>query len=322
MVINTKAALAKACVVTDEVVAVKHISITGDNEQGKDEFILKDAPSVFEEGGQATPSVRLVNQTQRHFRPELVPKIKKEVDKLILANFIRKVKYPSWIAYIVPVKKKSGQIRVSVNFRNLNKADDDFLLPIIELMVDATISHEALSFMDELLGCNQIRMDPRGEELTAFCTPKGIFCYKVIPFGLKNAGATYQRATQHIFDDFLHKSVECYVVDLVVNTKERANHLLDLRSVFEQLWRFQLKMNPLKCAFGVISGKFLRFVVHHRGIEIDQTKIDATQNMPEPKNFSELKSFQGHLVYIRRFISNLASRCQPFSRLMKKNHSF
>ncbi|KAG9450326.1 hypothetical protein H6P81_010291 [Aristolochia fimbriata] len=143
-----------------------------------------------------------------------------------------------------------------------------------------------------------------------------------MPFGLKNAGATYQRAMQNIFDDFLHKRIECYVDDLVVKTKQRADHLLDLRAVFERLRRFQLKMNPLKCAFGVTSGKFLGFLVHHRGIEIDQSKIDAIQKMPEPKNVSELKSFQGHLAYIRRFISNLAGRCQPFSRLLKKGTPF
>ncbi|KAG9458405.1 hypothetical protein H6P81_002913 [Aristolochia fimbriata] len=127
---------------------------------------------------------------------------------------------------------------------------------------------------------------------------------------------------QNIFDDFLHKRVECYVDDLVVKTKQRSDHLLDLRAVFERLRRFQLKMNPLKCAFGVTLGKFLGFIVHHRGIEIDQSKIDAIQKMPEPKNVSELKSFKVHLAYIRRFISNLAGRCQPFSRLLKKGTPF
>ncbi|KAG9447250.1 hypothetical protein H6P81_013378 [Aristolochia fimbriata] len=107
------------------------------------------------------PSVRQVKQSQR-----------------------REVKYPSWIANILRVKKKTGQIRVCVDFRDLNKAcpKDDFPLPITELMVDATMGHEALSFMDGSSGYNQIRMDPKDEKLTAFHTPKGIFCYKVMPF--------------------------------------------------------------------------------------------------------------------------------------------
>ncbi|XP_008245038.1 PREDICTED: uncharacterized protein LOC103343140 [Prunus mume] len=113
-------------------------------------------------------------------------------------------------------KKITGQIRICVDFRDLNEAcqNDDFPLPIIELMVDATTGDEALSFMDGSSGYNQIRMSPEDEELTAFHTPKGIYCYKVMPFGPKNAGATYQRAMQKIFGDMLHKNVECYVDDL------------------------------------------------------------------------------------------------------------
>ncbi|KAL0368461.1 UNVERIFIED_CONTAM: Transposon Tf2-12 polyprotein [Sesamum calycinum] len=196
-----------------------------------------------------------------------------------------------WISSIVPVRKKNGQIRVCVDFRDLNNAcpKDDFPLPIAELMIDATIGHKALSFMDGSSGYNQIRMAPADEELTAFRTPKGIYCYKVMPFGLKNVGATYQRAMQKIFDDMLHKNVECYVDDLVVKSKKRENHFHDLRK---------------------------------RGIEIEQAKIDAILRMPEPQNIHELKSLQGKLAYLRRFISNLADRCQPFSRLMKKDVPF
>ncbi|RVW85801.1 Retrovirus-related Pol polyprotein from transposon 17.6 [Vitis vinifera] len=118
-------------------------------------------------------------------------------------------------------------------------------------------------------------MAPRDEELTTFCTPKGIYYYKVMPFGLKNASTTYQRAMQKIFDDMLHKNVECFVDDLVVKSRKREDHLRDLCMVFDRLRRYQLKMNPLKCAFGVTSGKFLGFIVRHRGIEVDQTKLTA-----------------------------------------------
>ncbi|KAL0451384.1 UNVERIFIED_CONTAM: Transposon Tf2-12 polyprotein [Sesamum latifolium] len=143
-----------------------------------------------------------------------------------------------WISSIVPVRKKNGQIRVCVDFRDLNNAcpKDDFSLPIAELMMDATTGHEALSFMDGSSGYNQIRMAPADKELTAFRTPKGIYCYKVMLFRLKNIGVTYQRAMQRIFNDMLHKNVECYVNDLVVKSKKREDHLYDLR-------------NPSKCAF-------------------------------------------------------------------------
>ncbi|XP_057775222.1 uncharacterized protein LOC130994205 [Salvia miltiorrhiza] len=267
---------------------------------------------------------RPVKQAQRRFRPELVPLIEAEVNKLIDVGFIREVKYPTWISSIVPVRKKNGQIRVCVDFRDLNEAcpKDDFPLPIAELMIDATTGHEALTFMDGSSGYNQILMSPNDEELTAFRTPKGIYCYKVMPFGLKNVGTTYQRAMHKIFDDILHKNVECYVDDLVVKSKKRSDHLQDLRMVFERLRKHQLKMNPLKCAFGVKSGKFLGFIVRHQGIEIEQAKIDAIIKMPEPQNIHDLKSLQGKLAYLRRFISNLAGRCQPFSQIMKKGIPF
>ena len=220
------------------------------------------------------------------------------------------------------MRKKNGQIHICVDFRDLNKScpKDDFPLPLTEILVDATVGYETLSFMDGFFGYNQIRMAPRDEEFTAFCTPKGIYCYKVMLFGLKNAGATYQRAMQRIFDDILHKNVETYVDDLVVKSKKRIEHIQDLHQVFDRLRRYQLKMNPLKCAFGVTSGKFLGFVVRHPGIE--HSKIDAIQKMPEPQNIHELKSLQGKLAYIRRFIANLAGRCQPFNRLMKKDVLF
>ncbi|KAL0416672.1 UNVERIFIED_CONTAM: Transposon Tf2-12 polyprotein [Sesamum latifolium] len=234
---------------------------------------------------------RPVKQGQRRFRSELIPLIETKVNKLIEVGFIREVKYPMWISSIVPVRKKNGQIRVYIDFRDLNNAcpKDDFPLPIAELMIDATTGHEALSFMDGSSGYNQIRMALADEELTAFRTPKGIYCYKVMPFGLKNTGATYQRAMQRIFDDMLHKNVECYVDDLVVKSKKRDDRLYDLRK---------------------------------RGIKIEQAKIDAILKMPEPQNIHELKSLQGKLVYLRSFISNLAGRCQPFSRLMKKEVPF
>ncbi|KAM1269164.1 hypothetical protein ACFX2H_001348 [Malus domestica] len=167
------------------------------------------------------PGTRPIKQTQRRYQSELIPQIEAKIDKLIEAGFIR---------------------------------EDDFPLPIIEIMVDATTGHEALSFMDGSSGYNQICMALEDEELTAFRTPKGIYCYKVMPFGLKNAGATYQRTVQKIFNDMLHKNVECYVDDVVVKTKKRSDHLKDLRVMFERLRKYNLKMNPLKCAFGVTSG--------------------------------------------------------------------
>jgi len=150
--------------------------------------------------------------------------------------------------------------------------------------VDATTGVGALSFMDGFSGYNQIKMHPEDEDLTAFRAPQSIYCYTVMSFGLKNAGATYQRVITIIFRDFLHNLVECYVDDLVVKTKDRENHPHDLRKVFEKFHQHQLKMNPFKCAFGVTSGKFLNFVVRKEGIKIHPDKVKAVIQMAPPRN--------------------------------------
>ncbi|KAI5317664.1 hypothetical protein L3X38_037371 [Prunus dulcis] len=207
---------------------------------------------------------RWVKQAPLRFRPELTIQIEVEIDKLIAAGFIREVHYPTWLSNIVPVlKKKTGALRICVDHRDVNDAcpKDEFPLPITELLVHATTGFGALSFMDGFSGYNQIKMASEDQEKTAFRTSKGIYCYTVMPFGLKNAGATYKRAMTTIFNDMLHNTIECYVDDL--------------------------------CAFGVTSGKFLGFVVRHRGIEIDPSKIKAIREMPPPKNLRELRGLQG-----------------------------
>jgi Reverse transcriptase (RNA-dependent DNA polymerase) len=178
----------------------------------------------------------------------------------------------------------------------------------MKIIIDHTSSYEVFSFMDGYAGYNQIKMAPEDGKHTAFRTPIGIYCYKVMTFGLKNAGATYQRAMTKIFDDLIHKIVECYVDDLVIKAMSYEEHLCHLEVVFDRLKDHAQKLNPLKCAFMVSSGKFLGFIVRHRGIEIDPGKIKAIMELPPPKNLKQLRSLQGQLAYIRRFIANLSGK--------------
>ena len=127
-------------------------------------------------------------------------------------------------------KKKNSQIRVCVDFQDLNNAypKDDFPFPITEIMIDATTGYERLSFLNGSSGYNQISMDAEDAKATAFQTPKGIYCYKFMPFGLKNAEAIYQQAMKNIFNDMLHKTVECYADHLVIKFKKINSHQQDL----------------------------------------------------------------------------------------------
>jgi hypothetical protein len=194
------------------------------------------------------PQYRPIKQEPRRFRPQLQNDIVAEVDKLINVGFIKEIQYPRWLANIVPVLKKNGQVRVCVDFRDLNRTcpKDDFPTPMTDMVVDATTGYGALSFMDGFSGYNQIKMDGNDAYDTAFRTPRGNYYYTVMTFGLKNAGATYQRAMAIVFEGLVHEIVECCIDDLVVKTLDRKNHQEDLRKVFERLRKYQLKMNPRK----------------------------------------------------------------------------
>ena len=144
-------------------------------------------------------------------------------------------------------------------------------MPVTETLIKAAAGHKMMSFMDGNAGYNQIFMAPEDvNKQTAFRVPGavGLFEYLVMTFGLKNAGATYQRAMNYIFHDLIGKLVEIYIDDVVVKSKSAAGHLEDLRKVLERTRRFGLTMNPKKCAFGVLASQFLGFLVHERGIEI------------------------------------------------------
>ncbi|KAJ9693906.1 hypothetical protein PVL29_009734 [Vitis rotundifolia] len=239
----------------------------------------------------------------------------------LYVGFISVVEYPKWLANVVPVPKKDGKVRVCADFRDLNKASpkDDFSLPHIDLLVDNTAGHSMLSFMDGFSGYNQILMALEDMEKTTFITEWGTYCYRVMPFGLKNAGATYQRAATTLFHDMMHRDVEVYVDDMIVKSRCRVDHLTTLERFFERIRKFRLRLNPKKCTFGVTSGKLLGHMVSERGIEVDPDKIKAILDMPTPSTEKEIRGFLGRLQYISRFIARLTDICEPIFRFLRKN---
>jgi hypothetical protein len=205
------------------------------------------------------PSHRLVKQQRRSFAPERNQAIAKEVHKLLQAGFIREVDYPEWLANVVLVKKTTRKWRMCVDFTDLNRAcpKDKFPLPRIDLLVDSTSWHKLLTFMDAFSAYNQIHMDEIDQEKTSFITDRGLYCYKMMSFGLKNVGATYQRLVNKMFRDQIGRNIEVYVDDMLVKSIRAAVHIADLRETFETLRTHKMKLNPAKYAFGVSSEKFL-----------------------------------------------------------------
>jgi len=156
------------------------------------------------------------------------------------------------VANIVPVPKKNGKIWICIFYRDLNVAcpKDEFSLPITDIMIDNTYDFERMSFMDGFSGYNQIKMYPEDKKHTSFRSPVRIYCYTMMPFGLKNVGATYQRAMNVIFCKHIRDTVECYVDDIAVKSHDKGDHLADLRRVFNIMRSHQLKMNPTKSFLG------------------------------------------------------------------------
>ncbi|CAL2270791.1 unnamed protein product [Prunus armeniaca] len=154
--------------------------------------------------------------------------------------------------------------------------------------------------MDGHSGYNQIFIAEEDVHKTAFRCPGsiGTFEYVVMPFALKNAGATYQRAMNAIFHDMISRNLEVYIDNVVIKSKSRLGHLDDLRSAFERMRRHQLKMNPKKCAFGVSARNFLGFLVHQRGIKIDKNKAKAIIDAPPPKNKKGVQSLLGQINFL------------------------
>ncbi|KAM1959334.1 hypothetical protein ACFX15_004620 [Malus domestica] len=138
-----------------------------------------------------------------------------------------------------------------------------------------------------------------------------------MPLGLKNAGATYQRAMNAIFHDLIGQSMEVYIDDIVVKTKTEEQHLEDLRQTLARIRIHKLKMNPKKCAFGVRAGNFLGFLVHQRGVEVDKNKSRAIMESPSPTNKVQLQRLLGKINFLRRFIANLAGKIQPLTPLLR-----
>ena len=255
------------------------------------------------------------------FAPEQDQAIAEKVRKLREASFIREVYYPDWLANVVMVKKASGEWRMCVDFTDLNKAcpKDNYPFPRVDVLVDSTARHQLLSFMDAFSGYNQIRMHEADQEKTSFVTSQSLFCYKVMPFGLKKASATYQRLMNKMFAQQIGRNVQVYVDDMLVKSRREEDHLEDLRETFNTLRSYNMKLNPGKCTFGVTAGKFLGFMVSQRGIEANLDKIRAIMEMAPPRNVKEVQSLNGKIAALNRFVSRATDKCLSFFRTLKKS---
>ena len=222
------------------------------------------------------------------------------------------------------VKKKTRKWCVCVDFTDLDRAcpKDPFPMPRIDQLVDAKVGHPRVSFLDAFQGYHQIPLAINDQEKTVFVTPVGNYHYKVMPFGLKNAGSTYQRMMTKILEPQLGKNIEVYIDDMVVKSKLVSEHLMDLANTFEILRRHKLHLNASKCSFGAGSRKFLGYMVTHRGIEVNSDQIRAINSLQPPRNPKKVQKLTGMIAALNRFISRSVERCRPFFLLLHKWKEF
>ena len=162
-------------------------------------------------------------------------------------------------------------------------------------------------------------MEEVDQEKTSFVTSQGLFCYKVMPFGLKNAGATYQRLMNKMFAHQIGRNVQVYVDDMLVKSLRKDDHLDNFRETFDTLRLYNMKLNPNKYAFEVTAGKFLGFMVSQRGIEINLEKIWTIMELELPKTIKEVQSLNNKITSLNRFVSKAKDKCLPFFHTLRKS---
>jgi hypothetical protein len=267
---------------------------------------------------------RPVKQTLRRFNEEKHMAIREEIHKLLAAGFIKEVFHPEWLANPVLVRKKDEKWRMCVDYTVLSKAclKVPYPLPRIDRIMDSTAGCKTLSFLDAYSGYHQIKMKESDQLTTSFITPFGMYCYTIMPFELRNAGATYQRCMNHVFGEHIGRTVEAYVDDIVVKTKRASDLLSDLETTFKCLRAKGMKLNPEKCVFGVPRGMLLGFIVSERGIEANPEKIAAITSMGPIRDLKGVQRVMGCLAALSRFISRLSEKGLPLYRLLRKSECF
>jgi ribonuclease HI len=261
-------------------------------------------------------------QKLRQINPTLLPVMEREVKKLLDAQIIVPLRYSSWVANLVSVRKKSREIRLCVDFRNLNRSSrkDNYPLPNMEHILQRVTGASRISMIDGFSGYNQISVTPEDREKTTFTTPWGTFMYAKMPFGLMNAGATFQRAMDIAFIGEKDKFVVIYLDDITVFSKTDIEHHYHLRRVFQKCRRFGLSLNPKKSLFAMKEGKLLGHIVSAEGVRIDPDRVEAIQALPLPRSKKEVQAFLGRINFLRRFVSNFAELVKHITAMLRKGH--
>ena len=249
--------------------------------------------------------------------------VKEELRRMLRLGIIEP-SYSSWASPIVLVEKKDGTVRFCVDFRLVNDllVKDSYPLPRIDDSIDALRGSQWFSTLDLQSGYWQLPMDPKDKDKTAFITPFGLYQFKVLPFGLASAPATFERLMERVLSGLHWEICLVYLDDIIIFSRSFEEHLMRLRTVLSRLRDANLKLSPKKCKLFRREVHFLGHVVSSRGVETDPAKIEAVVAWPRPRNLKEVRSFLGLCSYYRRFVKGFSTIAKPLHQLTEKDHKF
>ncbi|XP_042404693.1 uncharacterized protein LOC121994865 [Zingiber officinale] len=310
--------------IQEEPLPIAEEPITWEEVQLYPEHPERVKPEVAEHKLHLLPDAQLVKQKKRNFSDDQNKIIKAEVDQLRKVGHVREVQFPSCLSNVVLVAKPNNKWRVCIDFRDLNKAipKDCYPLPRIDQLVDSTAGYERIYILDAYQGYHQIPLAVEDQEKASFITADGTFCYTVMAFGLRNAGATYQRMMDKIFREQARRNVEVYIDDILIKSPLAANLITDVEKTCDTLQQYGLKLNPLKCLFEAKGGKFFGYLVTERGIEVNPEKVRALWDMKAPQSLKNAQKLVDRITTLTRFISKSADKVAPFFKVLRKASKF
>ncbi|CAN6225874.1 unnamed protein product [Urochloa humidicola] len=274
-------------------------------------------------------SIPLINGAQpfklRPYRytPAQKTEIEQQVQKLLRNHMVQESKSP-YASPLLLVKKKTGEWRLCVDFRRLNSytIKNRFPLPIIEELFEKLFGARWFTTLDLRSGFHQILLEPEDQHKTAFQTHFGHFEYKVMPYGLTGAPATFQAIMNHILAPLLRKCVVVFIDDILIYSKTKEEHAQHIKMVFDLLKEHQFKVRLSKCTFAQTQLKYLGHVITAEGVATDPKKVQDVLNWKSPTSVKELRSFLGLAGYYRRFVKHFGEIAKPLTDLLKKGQLF
>ena len=270
-----------------------------------------------------TEGAQPIRQQVRRIPPYRRDEVSGMLSEMLQKGVIKKSASP-WASPIVLAQKKDGTTRFCVDYRKVNTVTrrDAYPLPRIDDTLDTLSGSKWFSTLDLISGYWQVQMNPADQEKTAFCTPEGLFEFTVMPFGLCNAPATFQRLMDMILAGLQWNRCLVYLDDVIIIGRTFLDHLTNLSMVFERIRQAGLKLQPSKCKLCRKEVTFLGHIVSQDGIATDHSKTEQVSKWPVPSSCTEVQRFLGLANYYRRFVQDFAAMAKPLHRLTERNAQF